>query len=117
MNVAHFSIRNEIIVNGFEGKIQFRNVYFIILIPVHIVIHPPIVGQLLLVNDTVFCEVVERINPLELLECTLEGLDIVTLGAETHTGREGGRGVEVEWGRGVLLKYNNLPLPLPQGSV
>ena len=102
MNVAHFSIRNEIIINGFEGKIQFWNVYFIILIPVHIVIHPAIVRQLLLVNDTVFCEVVKRIDPLELLECALEGLDVVPpLGAETHTGREGGGGVKVEWGRGV----------------
>ena len=89
MNVAHFSIRNEIVVNGFEGKIQFQNVNFVILIPVHIVIHPAIVGQLLLINDTVFCEVVERVDPLELLECTLESLDIVPLGAETQTGGGG----------------------------
>ena len=86
MNVAHFSVRYEIVVDSLECKIQLQYVYLVVFIPVHVVVHPAIVGQLFLVNDAVLGEVVEGVDSLEFLECTLECFDIITLGAETDAG-------------------------------
>ena len=87
MNVAHFSIRYEIVVDSLEGKIQFQYVNLIVFVPVHIVVHPAIVGQLFLVNDAVLGEVVEGVDPLEFIQRALECLDIITLGAETDASK------------------------------
>jgi hypothetical protein len=53
MNILHLCIRYEIIVDSFECKVQFANVYFIIFVPVHVIEGVLIMRNLALINDTI----------------------------------------------------------------
>ena len=64
VHISHLRIGYKFIVHCLEGEVQFRDSDLVVLVPVHVVVDPPVVGQLLLVYDAVLGQVVQRVYTL-----------------------------------------------------
>ena len=53
VHVSHLSVTDELVVYCLESEVQFRNSDLVVLVAVHVVVDPPVVGELLLVYNAV----------------------------------------------------------------
>ena len=82
MHVFHLLVRDQLVVDRLEGKVQLPDVDLVVLVSVHVVEGPLVVRELVLVDDAVLSQVVQWVYALQLLQRALEGLDVALLGLE-----------------------------------